>query len=334
MIHEVEYNYLSSLLKASLSKPLKNSSLDFPKETFITITSSGKAALHLILKWLQSQSILPDKTSTILTPRWLGNWVYRTIQATASPTDIISTNTRAILVYHQYGFPQNISSILPVARKHNLIIIEDCAHALWSYYQNQRLGTIGDFGILSFSKFFPLLMGGAIITKNKDAHIFFQNQLKKSRDRYHPLLTIAKYLAVKFPSSQTTEILEASYALYPYQTKPGPFTSKIISHNFSKLKQRQTNYSIIKNILGFNTWIAGLENDALPYIVPLFTSPNRLPQLISQIKQKGFYSGSYYFDVNRNLFNPNFIPMAWLPVHQGITSHQMEDICLSIKNYL
>lgn len=332
MIYEVEKNYLTSYLRSLLSPIPKTLPLSFDSDYFITFTSSGKAALHLILQWLSSQKILRDKTDSIVAPRWLGNWVYKTIQQTAFSTDVVSDRSKAVLVYHQYGFPQNMDEVMREAKKRNLVVIEDCAHALKSYYHGERLGAIGEFGIFSFSKFFPLLMGGAILTKNKNAHDFFQEQLKKSRDRYRPFLAFSKFLAAKHQTKQTTELLEMSYALYPYQTAISRSTLKILAQEFPSLNARRENYQTAKNILKDTGLISGLEDDALPYIIPLQAPENKLHEIIALIKKSGFFSDLYHFDINRNLFNPKFTLVAWLPVHQGIENKKIAFLCEEIKN--
>lgn len=334
MIYEVEKNYLTSYLRSLLSPAPTELPLSFGNDQLITLTSSGKAALHLILEWLRSQKILRDKTDTILTPRWLGNWVYKTIHQTALPTDIPSHRTRAVLVYHQYGFPQNMDVVLDESRHRGLVIIEDCAHALWSFYHQRRLGTFGEFSLFSFPKFFPLLMGGAIITKNKNAHDFFQTQLKISRNRYRPFLSFSKYLSSQFNSLQTKELLEMSYALYPYQTAISRSASKIVAQNFPRLKDRQRNYQIVKDIFKSTDFLAASDDEVTPYVVPLTVPPRKLNGLVNLIKRLGYFSGAYHFDINRNLFNPNFIPVAWLPVHQGIIPQSMKSLSITIKKYL
>jgi len=334
MIYEVEKNYLTSYLRSFLSPIPKKLPLSFNDDYLMTLTSSGKAALHLILQWLSSQKIFHDKTDSIVTPRWLGNWVYKTIQQTAFPTDIVSNRSKAILVYHQYGFPQNMDEIMTEAKRKNLVVIEDCAHALESYYHNQRLGTIGEFGIFSFSKFFPLLMGGAILTKNKNAHIFFQEQLKKSRDRYRPFLTSSKFLANKYQTKQTTELLEMSYALYPYQTTISHSAQKILTQHLPDLEKRRLNYQTVKSILGNTACLPEHKDEVLPYVVPLFSSLNKLDKLVSLIRRSGFFSNIYHFDANRNIFNPNFLPVVWLPIHQGIKNQNLIHLCQAIKNIL
>jgi len=86
--------------------------------------------------------------------------------------DKINNKTKAILITHFFGFPQNISSLLELCRKKNIFLIEDCAHALYSKFSDgEWLGTKGDFSIFSMRKTIFLPNGGAVRVNRNDAQI-------------------------------------------------------------------------------------------------------------------------------------------------------------------
>ncbi|WP_290885193.1 DegT/DnrJ/EryC1/StrS family aminotransferase [Arenimonas sp.] len=62
----------------------------------------------------------------------------------------ITPRTRAILPVHFAGRPCNMDRIMAIARKHDLMVIEDCAHAIETEYRGRKAGTFGDFGCFSF----------------------------------------------------------------------------------------------------------------------------------------------------------------------------------------
>ncbi len=62
----------------------------------------------------------------------------------------ITAKTRAILPIHFAGRPCGMDALCDIARRHDLKLIEDCAHAIETQYKGQAAGTIGDFGCFSF----------------------------------------------------------------------------------------------------------------------------------------------------------------------------------------
>ncbi|MCP4760674.1 MAG: dTDP-4-amino-4,6-dideoxygalactose transaminase [archaeon] len=80
----------------------------------------------------------------------------------------ITEQTKAIVPVHYAGFPCAMDTIMEIASKHNLIVIEDAAQALLSSYNDKYLGTIGDFGTLSFHETKNIISGegGALLINN------------------------------------------------------------------------------------------------------------------------------------------------------------------------
>ncbi len=71
---------------------------------------------------------------------------------------VITRKTRAILPVHLYGQPADMGSVLEIARKHNIKVIEDCAQALGAEYGGKKVGSMGEAGCFSF---FPSKILGA-----------------------------------------------------------------------------------------------------------------------------------------------------------------------------
>jgi dTDP-4-amino-4,6-dideoxygalactose transaminase len=82
----------------------------------------------------------------------------------------ITPRTKAILVVHLFGNPAKMDEIMSIARRHNLMVIEDCAQAPMSTYKGKPVGTIGDIGIfsLNYHKHIHTGEGGVLITNNDD----------------------------------------------------------------------------------------------------------------------------------------------------------------------
>ena len=80
----------------------------------------------------------------------------------------ITKKTKAIIPVHLYGQMAAMDKIMAIAKKHNLIVIEDGAQAIGSEYQNKRAGSFGDYGCFSFfpSKNLGGFGDGGIVTTN------------------------------------------------------------------------------------------------------------------------------------------------------------------------
>ncbi|MCQ9208443.1 MAG: DegT/DnrJ/EryC1/StrS family aminotransferase [Omnitrophica bacterium] len=82
----------------------------------------------------------------------------------------ITENTKALLLVHFAGRPCDMENLCRIAKKHNLKIIEDCAHAIESEYRGKKVGSLGDFGCFSFyvTKNIVTGEGGMVLTKNEE----------------------------------------------------------------------------------------------------------------------------------------------------------------------
>ncbi len=98
------------------------------------------------------------------------------------PKDVerkITKQTKAIIPVHLGGYPVDMAPIMKLARKHNLTVIEDAAHAFGGSYHGKMLGTIGHFGAFSFHevKNITSLGEGGILASNTP----FGKELRRAR---------------------------------------------------------------------------------------------------------------------------------------------------------
>lgn len=84
--------------------------------------------------------------------------------------DAITPKTKAIVPVHYAGVSCEMDTIMDIARRHNLAVIEDAAQGVMSEYKGKALGTIADYGCFSFheTKNYSMGEGGAIVIKNED----------------------------------------------------------------------------------------------------------------------------------------------------------------------
>ncbi|MBR1432893.1 DegT/DnrJ/EryC1/StrS family aminotransferase [Ruminococcus sp.] len=91
-----------------------------------------------------------------------------------SPEEIekhITDRTRAVIPVHLYGQPADMDRIMPIAKKHGLYVVEDCAQAHGALYKGRKVGSFGDAAAFSFypgKNLGALGDGGAVVTDNEE----------------------------------------------------------------------------------------------------------------------------------------------------------------------
>lgn len=105
--------------------------------------------------------------------------------------ELITPKTRGIIVVHYAGFPVDMAGMQEVAAKYKLVIIEDCAHALFSTLQGRYCGTWGKVGAFSFFGNKNMTCGeGGMVTTDDDA---VAAQVRNMRSHGMTTLTLDRY---------------------------------------------------------------------------------------------------------------------------------------------
>lgn len=144
--------------------------------------NSGTSALTLSLMALGmkagDKTVMPSYSFVATansTAHWGGKPVFVDIEPRTYNIDAskiipaIDSDTRALVVVHQFGFPADMEQVLSIADKHNLTIVEDAACSLGSSYCNRRTGGFGQVACLSFHprKIITTGEGGMILTNSE-----------------------------------------------------------------------------------------------------------------------------------------------------------------------
>ncbi len=79
----------------------------------------------------------------------------------------IRSDTRALVAVHYFGFIQDLRPLRSFCDKHNLILIEDCAHTFFGNFEGRAVGSSGDYAIASIMKFLPIYEGGCIASSSR-----------------------------------------------------------------------------------------------------------------------------------------------------------------------
>src|SRR5262249_21897242 len=147
-------------------------------------TEYGRMALYFILKAMDlpagSEIIVPALTFWVV-PEITRVAGLKPVFADINPDTFtlcpraveraITPTTRAVLPTHLYGMSCDMDPILDLARRHDLKVIEDCAHSLGATYKGRMVGTLGDASFFSFQAFKPLNTYGGGLAWMRDADI-------------------------------------------------------------------------------------------------------------------------------------------------------------------
>jgi perosamine synthetase len=172
---------------------LENSFTQLTKANYASALSNGTVTLHLALIALgikAGDEVIVPALSYIATAN-----VVELIGATPIFVDIdlktfniditkiesaITSKTKAIIPVHEFGLACNIEPIITLAKKYNLVVIEDAACALGALYNNKHVGTFGDCGSFSLHprKAISCGEGGVLVSNN----IEFDKKIKIIRN--------------------------------------------------------------------------------------------------------------------------------------------------------
>ena len=128
--------------------------------------------------------------------------------------EAITPRTKAIVPVHYAGVSCEMDTIMDIARRHNLMVIEDAAQGIMSSYKGKALGTIGDFGCFSFheTKNYSMGEGGALLIRDEkyveDAEIIREKGTNRSKFYRGQ---IDKYTWVNLGSSYLPSDMNAAY---------------------------------------------------------------------------------------------------------------------------
>jgi perosamine synthetase len=193
--------------RGSFIKEFEDKFSEFIDVKYATSVCNGTVAIHLALEALgvssEDEVIVPTLTyiasvnaisytgaKPVFVDSLSGTWQM-------DPEDIrkkITSKTKAIMVVHLYGHPCDMDEIMKLANDNNLYVIEDCAEAFGSKYDNKHVGTFGHISTFSFfgNKTITTGEGGMVVSNDPtliERAVHFKGQgLAKSREYWHDVI--------------------------------------------------------------------------------------------------------------------------------------------------
>ena len=259
----------------------------------------------------------------------------------------ITEKTKAIFPVHYAGVACNMDKIMEIAKKHNLIVVEDAAQGVLAYYKDKPLGTIGDYGCYSFheTKNYVMGEGGAIIVKDKEkfeeAEIIREKGTNRSQfirgdvDKYTWHKVGSSYLpsdilaAILYAQlSRADEIMEKRMKIWntynkelEYLEKEGklirPYIPEYSKHNAHMYYIVLPTEKIRNNLMEF---LKQNGANATFHYIPLHTSPMGI--------KLGYKQGS--LPVTEEYAGR----LLRLPLYADMTEQENQTVCKLIKEFL
>lgn len=258
----------------------------------------------------------------------------------------ITEKTKAIVPVHYAGVACEMDTIMDIARRHNLVVIEDAAQGIMSTYKGKALGTIGNFGALSFheTKNYSMGEGGALLIRDEadveaaeiirekgtNRSKFFRGQIDKYTwvDRgssYLPSDMNAAYLYSQLEvADEINNDRLANWNRYYEKLKPLrdagkielPFVPEECQHNAHMF------YIKAKDIEERSALISFLKERGIMCVfhyIPLHTAP-------AGIKFGRFDGEDVYTTAESER-------LARLPMYYGLKPEQVDMICDTVKEF-
>lgn len=211
--------------------------------------------------------------------------------------DAITDRTRAVVVVHYAGVACEMDTIMDIAKRHQLKVIEDAAQGVMSTYKGRALGTIGDFGCYSFheTKNYSMGEGGALVINspeyNERAEILREkgtNRAKFFRGQ------VDKYTWVDYGSSYLPSDLNAAYLWAQLEQAEEINRNRLESWNeyYNQLKELAE-----KNLIELPVVPEGCVHNAHMFYVKLKNLKERTA-FIAYLREHGVQSTFHYIPLH------------------------------------
>ena len=255
----------------------------------------------------------------------------------------ITDKTKAIVPVHYAGVACEMDTIMDIAKRHNLIVVEDAAQGVMSTYKGKALGTIGDYGCYSFheTKNYSMGEGGAILIKDNEKFEQAEIIREKGTDRSRFLRgQVDKYTWIAAGSSYLPSDLNAAY-LYAQLEKADEINNarlhswNLYYENLKDLKELELPYIPdeckhnahmfyikTKDINERQELIKYLDENeimAVFHYIPLHTAPAG--------KKYGRFNGEDKYTTKESE------RLLRLPMYYGLEDEEVTRICQKVKTF-
>ncbi|MCC6370395.1 MAG: DegT/DnrJ/EryC1/StrS family aminotransferase [Bacteroidia bacterium] len=355
-IHPQAINTVSSVLDSTFiseGQIVKDFETELEKELGLkncVTVNSGTAALHLALVLAGigpgDEVIIPAQTfvaTGLVVVQQYAKVVFADIDYETGNLSVesfksrITTKTKAVIPVHWGGYPCDMDEINAIAKQHNIIVIEDAAHALGALYKNKFVGQLSDYTCFSFQAIKHLTTGdgGAVTTVHPD--------------KYNQALTL-KWFGIDRNNAQPSELGERQYDILQagFKYHLNNYAASLGLANLNGFTERMVSRRKIakmydeglKNISGIKQFI--YKQDRLSaYWLYAFHVEKRL-DFIKKLKEKGITASVVHQRIDRNSvfggLDKSLINQArfddtqiHIPIHDAVDSEKANYIVDTIR---
>lgn len=258
----------------------------------------------------------------------------------------ITDKTKAIVPVHYAGVSCEMDKIMEIAKKYNLVVIEDAAQGIMSTYKGKALGTIGDFGCFSFheTKNYSMGEGGALLIRDEkyieDAEIIREKGTNRSKFYRGQ---IDKYTWVNFGSSYLPSDMNAAYLYAQLEMAEEINDARLACWNryYEKLKPLADAGKIELPVVP-----EGCVHNAHMFYIKAKDIEER-SELIAYLKSKNVMSVFHYIPLHTAPAGQKYARfhgedkyttreserLTRLPMYYGLTLEQVDYICEQVSSF-
>jgi dTDP-4-amino-4,6-dideoxygalactose transaminase len=306
----------------------------------VYLTSSGRGAIILSLR---AAGI--GRNDEVFVPPFLSACVLDSIVRGGTPTLHFTKETKAVLLYHHWGYAQNFEAIKKRLAQREIVVVEDCAHGFWGETNKTKIGSFGDTAIMSLSKIFKTTYVGAVKINNGRYSQSILNDLgQRTSPREHfehllgEMIYLSYYRNLKRSKSRKSDEINmnrwySTLLLFPkFKGIRGyvPTTSQDALKVFERQNQ---NFLFLLDRLGRSFLLKGDNLSSMaPLCYPFMSEDqNTLAQAVEWLERRGIRTGIYHFDVRRNMFDPLYTKCVPLPLHCSIDREVLHSFAGAFK---
>ncbi|MFQ5647312.1 MAG: DegT/DnrJ/EryC1/StrS family aminotransferase, partial [bacterium] len=251
----------------------------------------------------------------ILIPPYMCGAVLSALYRTCFPSMTPSGRTKAVFVYHQFGFPQKLSGIEKLAQEKGWVILNDCANTVFTRVGGKLLVEWGDFSIISLAKLYPCGLGGGFYSQQPNLRkiVCAEHQRVAGRQAERADQALEKLININNGLFKDETVFEI-HGLYGYLPELAAFPQKACSALPSTEKEikkdiarRKNIWSLVKGMLPARVPICDEGDEVVPFAIPVSGDPSDLEKMSNKIKKKlSLDAPVLHFDFSRNMLKPDY----------------------------